>query len=392
MLNILSIHYSVFRKLLFLIIFISSSATVIFAEKYVTKDFSFEIPIGWERIPNKVVDEYLDSLGTLGLPVDKAIYDTGFQLKNAEFDFDFPYFFIKHYESKKYSDSEIVKFANGLTDAASKLPTYKEFNGFIKDIVVGTPNIDLTKKQIILASNPSLSDIGDFEGYQASMLNVFQFYDSGYLFFYFYSYPTDFETDLILFNNIIASTDFSNAKIGSGNIDLNFFSLIIPFILLLTFILFIKSISTFFIPHNKIERFKSIDQESVSMVRLSGWVFFGFGIYSLLVRLLFQSQLPEIDNSIDAIIQIIVIITLGFNTTRLSFLSLLVCTIIYLADVVLLLSANRIFGIGFLIHLFVVVSTIRGFIGSVKLLKQRDKIKSSESKHITPNQPDVKSE
>ena len=386
----LLIHFSPFRKLLFLILFIFSYTSVIFAEKYVTKHFSFEIPFGWERIPNKVVDEYLDSLGTLGLPVDKVMYDTGFQMKDAEYDFDFPYFFIKHYESKKYSDSEIVKFANGLTDAASKLPTYKEFNGFIKDIVVGVPNIDLTRKQITFAFNPSISDIGDFKGYEASGLIVFQFYDNGHLIFYFNSYPSDFENDLMIFHKIISSSNFTNSRFESGNINLNFFNLIIPFVLLLTFILFIKSISTFFIPHNKIEVFTSIDKESVGMVRLSGWVFFGFGIYSLLVRLLFQSQLPEIDNSMDAIIQIIVIITLGFNTTRLSFLSLLVCTIIYLADVVLLLSANRIFGIGFLIHLFVVVSTIRGFIGSVKLLKQRDKINSSESKHITPNQPDVK--
>ena len=125
------------------------------------------------------------------------------------------------------------------------------------------------------------------------------------------------------------------------------------------------------------KKLQMIDEEK-SMIRICGFIWLGFQIlYLLPLNLLYHIGFFEINhpsyyayNALPVIIASVISIVLGlFVAFRANFISFIIYSMWYIIEVYMKFLDNTLVGLGFLIHLLIIISILRSYFSFFKILK-----------------------
>jgi len=173
---------------------------------YSDAHLSFNIPIGWGKLPNNIVDEYYKEL-------EKEIQTTAkrpalaFNRTKATSPFEYPYFLI-HIYKQNINDSIIEEYISSTQKATEKMIKKFQDKIYINDALIKKPLYDQKRKVLIY----SIDSTHTIEGKEISINSIiaFFFYKNGIVAFNFYSTKESIDEYISDFEEVINSVVFDN--------------------------------------------------------------------------------------------------------------------------------------------------------------------------------------
>jgi hypothetical protein len=147
--------------------------------------FSFILPTGWKRVPNNIVNKYIERLlKELKGKAKPPKYDFVFNLKAASWPFESPYFIITIFKmvvNDKTIENELISIQKEFKKFIKK----EDIKNIYKEALIGQPIYDKEKKIIIFSVDSKLLSFDGKEIFQ-TMIVAINYYKEGAIAIYFY--------------------------------------------------------------------------------------------------------------------------------------------------------------------------------------------------------------
>jgi hypothetical protein len=200
-----------FLKMSFVLLFtLSSSLPMLYGQNsfhYAGGHFSFNLPSGWERLPNYVLDEYAEKvMKEFGV---KLKHDLAFNRTTATWPFEYPYFTITVH-GQKMNDSTIQKYISSIEAETQQTFRKQELKNVYFDALTASPIYDESKRIITYFSSSKIIYDSGKETYLITFVALF-FFKEGVVSFEFYCPRTTFAYHLPTIRGIINSFTFGEA-------------------------------------------------------------------------------------------------------------------------------------------------------------------------------------
>ena len=192
------------KKIAILNVVVFCVPTVLFAQTTYSdsqNNYSFQLPEGWEQIPQDVVDRRTAAAGRelMGKTIE---YDAGFQL-SEQGAFQYPYILLQEHDvsAPAYNQLERKLEESRFKEEFSELKD--QFSKAVSDAYVGEPVIDKENAAILFNLGISTSESGDIKGLVAVMMG--QDHSTR---IYFYAREDNFSKWLPVFQSIVRSFSY----------------------------------------------------------------------------------------------------------------------------------------------------------------------------------------
>lgn len=170
-----------------------------------TYHYSFSVPNDWEEIPKSIIDEQVREIARL-TQAQFIDYTTGFELKDTQYYFEYPYVLVGEHEFDTPSYSEIMKMFNDESMQGEVEKVADKYSELIKNATINNPYIDKERNIIFFNIEMDAVDGSKIKGLIAMFLGKHSIIQLN-----FYSIKKDYLKNLSIFNQTIDSFKFEPA-------------------------------------------------------------------------------------------------------------------------------------------------------------------------------------
>lgn len=146
--------------------------------------FSFDVPLGWKRVPSDIVNKYMDEIRDYyKANTKRPQVDLLFNLEDAEFPFKSPFFFISVGRGE-VNDNVIKSFIDNIRKETKRSIERGYYKKFYTDAVLSSPIYDQERNLVICAADAELK-LDDYSS-NVKIISHFFFFRDGMVAINFY--------------------------------------------------------------------------------------------------------------------------------------------------------------------------------------------------------------
>jgi hypothetical protein len=168
--------------------------------------YSLTMPDGWEQIPTKAIEEQMQAAAAATGTQMSQRYDDGFQRANGGDYFQHPYIMVQVKENGRMPEQQLTKMKSvraglqtGLDSASKKLAPV------ISNMTLGESYYDADNECVLIRMSMNLEIIGEVKALTCCFLT-----ERGMLLFHCYSKAAEFDTQLLVFQDLLKSVKISD--------------------------------------------------------------------------------------------------------------------------------------------------------------------------------------